>query len=109
MIARLTLTALTLISATLAGQAMAQATPPIFASEACKSGCVYHNARLEESTIYSGAIPKSYRICTASLFEAKANVDGKTVTIKGDGFCSDVNGLKIVLTDKEARVGRIPD
>ncbi|MFZ3001592.1 MAG: hypothetical protein WA071_14795 [Undibacterium umbellatum] len=81
---------------------------PVYASEACNSGCVIANNR--DSSIYEGVTPKTYRICVGR-FGAKLNVDGvlKEVPAAYSGrSCKDFNARVIILVDGEVGYGLLP-
>lgn len=106
---RFIVVALTALTAALASPSFAQGPQQPqnpFVIGACQSGCVFFDTR--PSKIYSGSVPKSYRICSADAFKVEIHVDGRTVEIPGK-FCSDVNGSDITLTYGTARAGRLPE
>lgn len=99
------LTALTTVLA-IPSFAQAQQSQSSFAVGHCQIGCVIFNTH--PSTIYSGAVPKSYRICSVDTFIVRVTVDNRLVEIAGRD-CADVNGSNILLQDGTARAGRLPE
>lgn len=102
-------TALTALTAVLASSAFGQAPQPEgpFAVGACKTGCVVYDSR--PSTIYAGAVAKSYRVCTAdTIYSADLIVDKRQVNI-ASGACADVNGTTITLKFGKVLAGRLPE
>lgn len=84
-----------------------------YAIEDCKSGCypvTYSNS--EGTTIYMGAVPRTFRFCSADGFGGTLLVDGKAFIVPGTSFgtrsCREVNALNIILTKGTLAVGPLP-
>lgn len=101
-------TALTVLTAVLASPAFGQAPQPEgpFAIGPCKTGCVVYDTH--PSTIYIGAVAKSYRVCSADGYSVEVVIDNRLIKIAG-GDCADVNGTNLTLKYGKARAGRLPD
>ncbi len=84
---------------------VAIAEPGPYATEACKTGCVFLDKH--PGTIYIGLVPKSYRICAGRYSSATVHVNDTPVRINS-GFCADVNGTSIVLMEGEVFYGLQP-
>ncbi len=85
------------------GQAVTESP---YVVEACRAGCFILKER--STSIYFGAVPSSYRICSRAAFAAEISVDGTIVRV-ANRDCSDVNGRAIVLMAGEVAVGRLPN
>lgn len=84
--------------------------PYFYAFEECKFGCMLMESNPSNAVIFSGAVPKTYRVCvyqpTGYVPEASVRVDDRSVSTRG---CMDVNGRSITLTGGKAKVGRVPE
>lgn len=84
-----------------------------YAIEDCRSGCyLVKDGSSDGNTVYVGAAPRTYRICSADPFGGTLVIDGKTSVVPGTTFgvrsCRDVNALSIVLVKGTLAVGALP-
>lgn len=100
-----------LLFAPLAAQA-AEEKHAVLASENCASGCVRHNQ--ENSVIYYGAEPRTYRVCSITAWNVEVALDGADRTpyvIPGVNQhvrqCHDLRFRSIVLKKGEALAGPV--
>ena len=77
-----------------------------YALEGCKKGCVFAAATHDTVTLFSGAVPRTYRVCARNPF-VNLVVDNAEVRLR-DGDCSDVNGRQIKLFKGEVVFGLLP-
>ena len=99
-----------LLSLTSAAQAQTANQSPVFAAEACRSGCSVVNSN---GSFYVGSATRTYRVCTANGFAASITVDGTPISIPSTKYdvrgCVDVSGKSLTLTSGEIAVGPLPN
>ena len=84
-----------------------------YAIEDCRSGCyLVKESDSDGNAVYIGAVPRTFRVCSADPFGGSLIVDGKTSVLPGTTHgvrsCRDVNGLNIVLVKGTLAVGALP-
>lgn len=109
----LVVAALGLLASTPYVSAQKSDTRSPFAIEDCKSGCyLVKTYGSENVVVYLGAVPRTFRICSADGFGGTLTVDGKALEVKGTSFdirsCRDVNALSIVLQRGNVEAGALP-